>query len=97
MKIMVELDGETIPLSKLFWVRYDPDGCVVGSMLGDCATSPSQAHKEFTSRADVRKREAIAGYRHELVTRETWNEVARDCMMGRCKHRTGPCGEFPLF
>lgn len=84
-------------MNELFWVRYNPDGCVVGSMLGECATTVEQAHREFTPRLDVRRRETAAGYQHELTTRDRWSETARDCLLGRCAHRRGPCGELPLF
>lgn len=95
-QLMVQIDGVTLPLSDCFWVRYNPDGCAVGSLLGECATNEEQAHKEFTSRQRDRDREDRRGYRHELVTREQWQQQAQVCLLGECQHRGRNVTDAPL-
>jgi hypothetical protein len=86
-KLLVELDGQAVPLADLFWVRYTPDGCATGSLHGDMASSEEQAHTEFTPRRRDRERETRQGYRHELVTKDTWDREVRPCISGKCTHR----------
>ncbi|MGY1439475.1 hypothetical protein [Streptomyces reniochalinae] len=86
MKLLVEIEGQTHPLNRVFWVRYAPSGCAVGSLMGEHAASPEQAHKEFTSRQRDRERELRQGYRHELVTKEQWQTTVRPCFTGNCEH-----------
>ncbi|MCX5598351.1 hypothetical protein OOK29_09400 [Streptomyces phaeochromogenes] len=85
-ELKVEIDGQLLPLNRLFWVRYNSVGCATGSCLGECATTPDQAHKEFTSRQRDRERELRQGYRHELVTKEQWDATVRPCFIGECSH-----------
>lgn len=71
-----------------FWIRIKPNGCVSGSVRQDFVGSLAEnAHKEFTPRVADRRREAAAGYRHELVGHDEWDRRAKPCISGRCQHR----------
>jgi len=94
-QLMVQIDGVTLPLSDCFWVRYNPAGCAVGSLHGECAIDAEQAHKEFTSRQRDRDRETRQGYRHELLTREQWQQHAQPCLLGKCQHGSRNVTDVP--
>ncbi|MEV6165764.1 hypothetical protein AB0L71_28395 [Streptomyces sp. NPDC052052] len=70
-----------------FWIRIDPTGCVTGSVR-ESAVGPlaEDAHKEFTPRIANRRKEAAAGWRHELIGRDEWTRRAEPCLLGRCGH-----------
>jgi hypothetical protein len=87
MKLMVEIDGQTLPLARCFWVRADSRGCVYSSLHGDQVTHADEAHKQFVPRQRDRDREIRQGYTIRLITREQWKEQAEPCFMGHCKHR----------
>ncbi|MEU3656480.1 hypothetical protein AB0E67_27465 [Streptomyces sp. NPDC032161] len=71
-----------------FWIRIDPTGCVTGSVLESCVGPLAEdAHKEFTPRVADRRKEAAAGWRHELIGRDQWTRRAKPCLLGRCQHR----------
>lgn len=74
-------------MSRGFWIRIAPNGCVFGSVLEN-AVGPlaEDAHKEFTPRVADRRREAAQGWRHELVGREEWKRRAEPCLRGQCGH-----------
>ena len=86
MKLLVEINGCTVPLEDCFWVRYEPNGCASGSTHGSEATSTEQAHQRFTATRRERDREQRAGYRHELVTHGTWDTSVKPCLLGKCGH-----------
>ncbi|HEY9372843.1 hypothetical protein [Streptomyces sp.] len=72
-----------------FWIRINPQGCVVGSALGEYVGPLAEdAHKEFTPKVADRRREAAEGYRHELVGHAEWKQRAELCLRGKCQHRT---------
>ena len=85
--LLAKIDGKTYPLKSCFWVRYAPNGCAVGSLLGGLAATPEQAHAEFTPRKRDREREVRQGYRHELVPKPQWGATVEPCLTGRCEHR----------
>ncbi|KAB8162948.1 hypothetical protein FH609_004270 [Streptomyces sp. 3MP-14] len=85
--LMVQIDGTTVPLTTCFWVRRTADGCAEGSLHGEYAATPEQAHKEFVPRQRDRDRDQKAGYTHELVTREQWDATVMACLLGKCEHR----------
>lgn len=71
-----------------FWIRINPQGCVTGSALEKYVGPLAEdAHKEFTPRVADRRREAAAGYQHELVGHDEWVRRAKPCISGRCQHR----------
>jgi hypothetical protein len=86
-QLLARIGDELVPLNKAFWIRVNPQGCVVGSCIGECAATPEQAHKEFTTRAAERAKETRQGYTHRLVTKAEWDATARPCITGRCEHR----------
>ena len=74
--------------ARKFWIRINPQGCVVGSALAEYVGPLAEdAHKEFTSKVRDRRREAAEGYRHELVAHAEWKRRAEPCLMGQCEHR----------
>lgn len=85
--LMVQIDDQTVPLARCFWVRRTADGCAEGSLHGDAAATPEQAHKEFTPRQRDRDRDDRQGYTHELIGPEEWDATAMACLLGKCAHR----------
>ncbi|MGW2844412.1 hypothetical protein [Streptomyces sp. NPDC001274] len=70
-----------------FWIRITPEGCVTGSVLAAYIGQLAEdAHKEFTPRIADRRKEAAAGWRHELIGRDEWARRARPCLTGQCSH-----------
>ncbi|MEU9849304.1 hypothetical protein [Streptomyces sp. NPDC047985] len=70
-----------------FWIRINPTGCVTGSVLAGYAGQLAEdAHKEFTPRIADRRKEAAAGWRHELIGHDEWTRRARPCLTGQCNH-----------
>jgi hypothetical protein len=61
VKIMVEIDGQMMPLADCHWVLLDPDGCTFGSLRGDTALNAEQAHREFTHLQRHRDKQTCAG------------------------------------
>ncbi|MET9467394.1 hypothetical protein ABZY44_21825 [Streptomyces sp. NPDC006544] len=86
-RLLVEIDGQTVPLTDCFWVRVDKSGCAYGSMVGHAAATPEQAHREFAPRARDRDRDVRQGYTIRLLTREQWRQQAQPCFLGQCVHR----------
>ncbi|MFI6653246.1 hypothetical protein ACIBI8_37360 [Streptomyces sp. NPDC050529] len=73
-----------------FWIRIDPAGCVTGSVLaGYVGLLAEDAHKEFTPRVADRRKEAAAGWRHELISHDEWTRRAQPCLTGQCSHPRG--------
>lgn len=87
MKLMVELDGQTLPLADCFWIRVDAAGCTYSSLHGDQALTADDAHREFVPRQRDRDREQRQGWTIHLLTRAQWKAQAEPCFMGRCGHR----------
>lgn len=87
MNLLVEIDGQTVPLNRCFWVRFTPDGCAEGSSHGETAMDAEAAHQWFTPRLRDRDRENRKGYRHELVTAFRWDAEVKPCLLGKCTHR----------
>ena len=77
-----------IQAARTFWIRIDPQGHVEGSALGEyVGPLVEDAHKQFTPRVRDRRREAVEGYRHELVGHDEWKQRAEACLRGQCQHR----------
>ena len=76
--------------ARTFWIRIDPQGCVVGSVyasrLGE--DSAQGAHAEFVPDRPTRLYEAAHGWRHERVDHAEWKRRAEACLLGECEHRT---------
>lgn len=74
--------------ARTFWIRINPQGCVTGSALGEyIGPLAEDAHKEFTPKVRDRRREAVEGWRHELVGHTEWKQRAEPCLLGHCQHR----------
>ncbi|MFD3520483.1 hypothetical protein [Streptomyces sp. NPDC058653] len=72
---------------KGFWIRIAPDGCVHGSVHEEYVGPLAEdAHKEFTPRVADRRKEAAAGWQHQLVNGADWDRRAKPCLTGRCNH-----------
>ncbi|WP_329114565.1 hypothetical protein [Streptomyces sp. NBC_01353] len=87
MKLMVEIDGQTLPLNDCFWILADTNGCAFASVRGDCAASAEQAHERITPRVRDRAKETKNGQAVRLLTRDQWKQQAEPCFLGRCEHR----------
>lgn len=69
-----------------FWLRIDPSGCVDGSVREDTVGQLAEdAHRVFTPHVADRRREAAAGWRHELVDGAGFDAI-EPCLYGRCEH-----------
>lgn len=86
MKLMVEVDGQTLPLSSCRWVLFDADGCAFGSIYGDTAVNAEQAHKEFAPLKRHRDKQIREGYTVRLLTSETTKKAVDACFLGTCVH-----------
>ena len=88
-ELLVQLDGQTVPLQCCRWVQFTADGCAIASLLGDCAVDADAAHREFTPRQRDRDRQTRQGHQVELLTRDQWKQRAEACLLGGCQHRGG--------
>ncbi|MFE6500729.1 hypothetical protein [Kitasatospora sp. NPDC057738] len=86
--LTVTLNGINHPLAACRWVRYEPNGCATGSLLGDEATSPESAAATFTTVRRDRERAHRRGVRYRLVSPDEWRDTVRACLLGECTHRT---------
>ena len=73
MKLMVEIDGDTVALKDAVWVEYRPCGCpcsVLTAAWGDdtAFATEEQARREFTPLKRDRDRAIKQGYTLRLVT-----------------------------
>ncbi|MFK4869035.1 hypothetical protein ACI3K4_27855 [Streptomyces sp. CSMPJR101] len=75
--------------ARRFWIRINPQGCVVGSALAEYVGEDSVegAHAEFVPDRPTRLYEAAHGWRHERVSHAEWKQRAEGCLMGDCHHR----------
>ncbi|MFJ2279168.1 hypothetical protein ACIOEZ_34030 [Streptomyces sp. NPDC087866] len=70
-----------------FWIRINPEGCVTGSVLAAYVGRLAEdAHKEFTPRIADRRKEAAAGWQHELIGHDEWTRRAKPCLTWQCSH-----------
>lgn len=88
--LMVQVDGQTVPLKGCFWVRFDNAGCATGSAhavsgLTTLATA-EQAQQDLVPYKRDRDRETKQGVRYELLTKQQWREQAMPCFTGDCQH-----------
>jgi hypothetical protein len=83
--LTVTLDGVNHPLAACRWVRYEPNGCATGSLLGD-----ETAATTFTRARRDREREHRRGVRYRLVSPDQWRDTVRACLLGECTHQTRP-------
>jgi len=73
MKLMVEIDGQTVELRDAVWVAYRPCGCACSVMDadwgdGEVFATEDQARREWYPLKKDRDRSIKQGYRLELVT-----------------------------
>lgn len=95
MRLLVEIDGQTVPLSECHWVLYQPCGCPTGTMYADYAPTEEAAWKEFFPTKRERDRRQRAGYRFELVARQRWHDDVMPKLGSdySCPHRIELGGE----
>ncbi|MGA5819705.1 hypothetical protein ACPC54_17825 [Kitasatospora sp. NPDC094028] len=86
--LTVTLDGVNHPLAACRWVRYEPNGCATGSLLGDEATSPEAAAARCEPVRRERERDHRRGVRYRLVTPADWQASVKPCLLGECDHHT---------
>jgi hypothetical protein len=86
LQLFVTLDGVNWPLASCRWVRLAPNGCALGSLLGDTVTTPEAAATEFTPNRRDRQRETRRGIRYQLATPDQWADL-KPCLLGECHHQ----------
>ncbi|MEU0098186.1 hypothetical protein [Streptomyces sp. NPDC006267] len=89
--LMVQIEGETYPLTDCFWVRANRVGCAVSSVRPDLYSeliaTPERAQREFSPTKRQRAADAKHGMQHLLLSPVQWAERAKPCLVGRCDHR----------
>jgi hypothetical protein len=88
MRLLTELDGQTVPLADCDWVLFAPCGCPVGCCVADIAPTEDQAWREFYDHKRERDR-ARRDHRMVLMTRERWAAEVMPAMRARCPHQAG--------
>lgn len=83
-ELMVQIDGETLPLGSCHWVLFDSKDCAQASSYGTQAVDAEAAHRHFRPRQRDRNR---PGHRVELLTKDQWRDQAAPCFYGTCAHR----------
>jgi hypothetical protein len=79
MKLMVEIDGQTVELKDAVWVAYRPCGCACSVMdadwgEGEVFATEDQALREFYPLKKDRDRSIKQGYTLQLVTFKHYRE-----------------------
>jgi hypothetical protein len=87
--LMVQIDDQTVPLTRCKWVLLDPAGCAFSSSTGDSFVDAEQAHKPWKPRQRDRDRQIRQGWTVQLVTNDAWSTDIAPCFYGTCEHRTG--------
>lgn len=89
--LMVQIDGQMVPLTDCFWVRVNSEGCAVGSVRPDLhdelIATPQQAQREWSTTKRQRASDEKHGMQHLLLSPKQWDEQAKPCFLGRCGHR----------
>ncbi|MFD6149428.1 hypothetical protein [Streptomyces sp. NPDC060243] len=85
-ELLVRINGDTLPLGDCHWVLFTPNGCAYASANGTLATTPEQAHTDFTPRLRDRARQTRQGYHAELLSKTEWRDRVAPCFYGRCTH-----------
>jgi hypothetical protein len=87
MRLMVELDGVTVPLADCRYVLWSACGCPRGATAcGGRVVSEDDAWKSLFPTKRERDWEQKRGMRMELMTHERWvTEVMR---LRECPHKT---------
>jgi len=89
MRLMVELDGATVPLDDCEYVLWNPCGCPRGVTI--CrygVVSEEDAWRSFFPTKRERDRERKRGLRMELMTHERWvAEVMPLMRLRECPHQ----------
>ncbi|MGC5534301.1 hypothetical protein [Streptomyces sp. SR-10] len=88
--LMVQIDGETVPLKDCAWSMWAKCGCMVAismAVSGDrILATEEQAHKNHSPRKRDRDREIRNGYRWVLITMARYrSEIATrwECVQHR--------------
>lgn len=86
MKLLVEIDGQAVPIEDCDWVMWAPCGCAPGVLVARVAATEEDAWREFCPNKRERTHRQRDGYRLELVTHERWRSEIADLMRVKCPH-----------
>lgn len=94
MKLMVELDGVTVPLADCDYVLWKPCGCPRGVSVArlDVVTE-DDAWKSFFPTKRERERVQRQGHRMELMTHTRYLAEVYELMRAKCPHGQQAIGE----
>lgn len=87
-RLLVEIDGETLPLRSCDWVKWAPCGCPVGvSVAGEgLAVTEDDAWRSFYDRKRDSDRARRQGYRMELIPHARYGTEIMPRMLASCPH-----------
>jgi len=87
-RLLVEIDGQTIPLRSCDWVKWAPCGCPVGvTVAGEgLAVTEDDAWKEFYDRKRDISRAQKRGYRMTLISHARYGTEIMPRLLVRCSH-----------
>ena len=72
MNLMVEIDGEILPLAKCCWIQEDTCGCVVAVLTAaagdEILATAEEAHKHLVPLKRERDKEVRDGFTFRLIT-----------------------------
>ena len=85
-KVMVEFDGESIPLSKCDWLWYDPNDHVIGVTVAAGIPDEDAAYAQFEAIKKDRDLQLSWGFYMDLIDHRKFGELAAPCLTGRCDH-----------
>lgn len=86
-ELMVQIDGQMVPLRSCHWVLFGPDGCAYASTHGDEVLNARLAYRHFTPRQRDRDRQTRQGFTVQLLSKNQWRKRAAPCFYGKCQHR----------
>jgi hypothetical protein len=109
--LLVEIDGQHIPLRRCVWVFYAPCGCprgVINAMYGDTVlhdedTAWRGMFNEGNKRESTAlvKHERAAGVTSELMPFDRYRAEVNPLLVGKCPHARAAeaeaAGQVPLF
>lgn len=95
-RIMVELDGATVPLEDCDWVLRWVCGCPHGVLSARGVADEEQAWREFYEKKSDRTQADKRGDTLELMTHERYSAEVYPLMLVDCPHGPSRDGTIPL-